>query len=75
MMWSLRSAYHEASKVMNAQDAFCTQVEAGLWNSESTVFPDDIQWEMLVDVLRGKVKVCSCELDSPPDIDLVELGY
>ncbi|KIK67964.1 hypothetical protein GYMLUDRAFT_1014512 [Collybiopsis luxurians FD-317 M1] len=67
MMWSLRSAYHEAQKAMKAQDAFCAKVEMGLWEPESaSTFPDDFQWEMLVDVLRGKVKVtndCSEALD------------
>ena len=60
MMWSLRSAYHEAQKVMKAQDAFCAKAEMGIWEPESaSTLPDDFQWEMLVDVLRGKVKVGS----------------
>lgn len=57
MMWSLRSAYHEARRVMKLQDAFCAKAEAGLWESGVDDFPENFQWEMLVDVLRGKVKV------------------
>ncbi|KAJ4001803.1 carbohydrate esterase family 9 protein [Lentinula boryana] len=66
MMWSLRSAYHEARRVMKAQDALCAQAEAGIWDTGMDVFPDSLQWEMLVDVLRGKVKVtndCSEAVD------------
>ncbi|KAF5390646.1 hypothetical protein D9757_002646 [Collybiopsis confluens] len=65
-MWSLRAAYYQAKRAMNAQDNFCAQVEAGReWESElpST---DGFQWDILVDVLRGKVKVtsdCSEALD------------
>lgn len=55
-VWALRSAYNEARKIKNAQDTYCSQAEAGLWDSLSD-FPDDFKWEMLVDVLRGRVKV------------------
>jgi hypothetical protein len=33
------------------------KVEAGLWHDLKDPFPEDLQWEMLVDVLRGKAKV------------------
>lgn len=59
IMWSLRSAYHEARMVMKTQDDFCAKAEAGVWDIDESTFPDNYQWEMLVDVLRGKVKVCS----------------
>ncbi|KAF9268136.1 carbohydrate esterase family 9 protein [Marasmius fiardii PR-910] len=60
-VWSLRQAYNEARKVMRLQDSFCANVESGLVDldpleSESQ-FPENFKWEMLVDVLRGKVKV------------------
>lgn len=55
-VWALRSAYSEARKVMMAQDAYCLKAEAGLWDSLGN-FPDNPKWEMLVDVLRGRVKV------------------
>lgn len=55
-VWALRSAYSEARKVMMAQDAYCLKAEAGLWDSLGN-FPDNPKWEMLVDVLRGRVKI------------------
>ncbi|KAJ3975165.1 carbohydrate esterase family 9 protein [Lentinula raphanica] len=68
MIWSMRSAYHEARKVMKAQDAFCAKVEAGVWEPGMDSFPDSLQWEILVDVLRGKVKVVS-DCSEAVDID------
>jgi uncharacterized cupin superfamily protein len=56
-IWALRSAYNEARKVKDAQDAYCQKAERGLWESLEGGFPDSLQWEMLVDVLRGRVKV------------------
>jgi hypothetical protein len=57
-IWAFRSAYNEARKVKQKQDAFCAKAEAGLWEDiAGQYFPDSLQWEMLVDVLRGRVKV------------------
>ena len=42
------------------QDAFCQKVEAEEWDSlvgDEGKFPESLQWEALVDVLRGRVKV------------------
>lgn len=61
--WNFRHAYDEARKIRDAQDTFCRNVESGAWDaletdSESAAeFPEDLQWESLVDVLRGRVKV------------------
>jgi hypothetical protein len=49
--WSIRKAYHRAQQVMHAQDLYCS----GL-NLDGD-FPNDFDLEVLVDVLRGKVKV------------------
>lgn len=71
--WNFRNAYNEARKIKDAQDEFCRHAEAGRWKYlEDAVghgrrgdkkklppFPEDLQWESLVDVLRGRVKVCS----------------
>ncbi|KAJ7684011.1 carbohydrate esterase family 9 protein [Mycena rosella] len=67
-IWALRAAYSEARKIRTAQDAFCSNVEAGLWDPLVS-FPEDAQWEMLVDVLRGKVKVVTSECQGAVDID------
>ncbi|CAA7260052.1 unnamed protein product [Cyclocybe aegerita] len=56
-IWSFRSAYNEATKIKISQDGFCAKAESGLWESLDTPFPEDLRWEMLVDVLRGKVKI------------------
>ncbi len=60
--WNFRNAYNEARKVRDAQDAFCSKVDARAWDvleAEGPIeFPDDLQWESLIDVLRGRVKVC-----------------
>lgn len=61
-MWSFRSAYAQAAKVKAAQDLYCEKAEAGLWDTLDPTFPEDLRWEMLVDVLRGKVKVISLYL-------------
>jgi uncharacterized cupin superfamily protein len=58
-VWAMRAAYSEARKVMMAQDAYCSKAEAGLWDSSVGEFPENPKWEMLVDVLRGRVKVWS----------------
>lgn len=56
-IWALRAAYSEAVKIIEAQDAFCAKAEDGLWNLIDAPFPQDIKWESLVDVIRGRVKV------------------
>jgi len=56
-MWAFRSAYTEAMKIKLAQDEYCAIAESGLWDTLAAPFPEDPKWEMLVDVLRGKVKV------------------
>ncbi|KAF7355475.1 Carbohydrate esterase family 9 protein [Mycena sanguinolenta] len=73
-IWSLRSAYAEAQNILAAQDAYCQKVEAGQWDLLGP-FPTNLQFEMLVDVLRGKVKVTSlCQ--GAVDIDaLVRLTH
>ncbi|KAJ7180288.1 hypothetical protein C8R43DRAFT_396005 [Mycena crocata] len=62
-IWALRSAYGEARRILAAQDAYCSNVEAGVYPFEP--FPEN---DMLVDVLRGKVKVTS-QCQTIVDID------
>ncbi|KAF9481821.1 hypothetical protein BDN70DRAFT_830235, partial [Pholiota conissans] len=56
-MWSFRSAYAEALKIKQSQDEYCALAAGGLWDSLTGPFPEDFRLEMLVDVLRGKVKI------------------
>ncbi|KAJ6555140.1 hypothetical protein DFH09DRAFT_1038104 [Mycena vulgaris] len=65
--WNFRQAYNEARKISDAQDAFCAAAENGLWDGESS-YPESLQWEALIDVLRGRVKV-SVHCYEPVDLD------
>ncbi|KAF8622060.1 hypothetical protein AX15_007211 [Amanita polypyramis BW_CC] len=56
-MWALRSAFNQARMVKKQQDAYCAKAEAGLWGSITTRFPESQEWDLLVDVLRGRVKI------------------
>ncbi|OAX43849.1 hypothetical protein K503DRAFT_765464 [Rhizopogon vinicolor AM-OR11-026] len=56
--WNFRAAYDTARKLRDAQDDFCAKAESGSWDDLSEKsFPEDLQWESLVDVLRGRVKL------------------
>lgn len=58
-------SYNKAREIKLAQDGFCAKVEAGKFDEvKNKPFPEDLQWEALVDVLRGRVKVCAlcCQL-------------
>lgn len=48
--------YDKAREIMHAQDEFCGKVLRREPMKE-TVFPEELQYEAAVDVLRGKVKV------------------
>ncbi|KAL7282640.1 hypothetical protein ACG7TL_004113 [Trametes sanguinea] len=68
-VWALRSAYAEARTVRDAQDAFCSKAESGLWDEiAGQSYPEDLRWEALVGVLRGKVKV-SMQCSEAVDLD------
>ncbi|KAL1703300.1 hypothetical protein EV121DRAFT_281199 [Schizophyllum commune] len=56
--WQFREAYDKARQIKEAQDDYCEAALAGEWDLvEGKPFPEELQWEALVDVLRGKVKV------------------
>jgi hypothetical protein len=50
------SSYNTALKIKKKQDEYCSRAIAGKWNNIGE-FPEDLQWEALIDVLRGRVKV------------------
>ncbi|CEH13542.1 ALPHA-D-RIBOSE 1-METHYLPHOSPHONATE 5-TRIPHOSPHATE DIPHOSPHATASE [Ceraceosorus bombacis] len=51
-----RSLFQRAKQLKESQDSFCSRLEQGeIQTAES--FPDDLELEAVVDVLRGKVKV------------------
>ena len=52
------SRYDHARQIKLAQDDFCAKALAGDWAAlVGQKFPEELQWEALVDVLRGRVKV------------------
>ncbi|KAG1827623.1 uncharacterized protein BJ212DRAFT_1494927 [Suillus subaureus] len=56
--WNFRAAYDSARKLRDAQDDFCAKVESDSWDDlAGKIFPEELQWESLVDVLRGRVKL------------------
>ena len=57
VLFSQARSYSKAQEIKNAQDTFCAKALAGQL-SESAQFPEDLQWEAAIDVLRGRVKVC-----------------
>ncbi|KAI0670026.1 carbohydrate esterase family 9 protein [Trametes maxima] len=54
--WAFRQAYEKARQIKQSQDEFCAKAVNGQWAGLGE-FPEDLQWEALVDVLRGRVKV------------------
>ncbi|KAI1796076.1 composite domain of metallo-dependent hydrolase [Ganoderma leucocontextum] len=72
-IWALRAAFAVARGFRDAQDAFCSRVEAGLWDesvaeAQAQAYPEDYRWEALVEVLRGRVKV-SAQCNEAVDLD------
>ncbi|RPD74182.1 hypothetical protein L226DRAFT_535646 [Lentinus tigrinus ALCF2SS1-7] len=57
-VWAVRQAYDNARTLKNDQDSFCEKVLSGDWRSlGSQKYPENLQWQPLVDILRGKIKV------------------
>ncbi|KAF7318200.1 Carbohydrate esterase family 9 protein [Mycena chlorophos] len=54
--WAFRQAYDTARTLRDKQDAYCARALDGDWAGLGE-FPNDLQYEALVDVLRGRVKV------------------
>ncbi|KAG5648505.1 hypothetical protein DXG03_003116 [Asterophora parasitica] len=54
--WAFREAYKKAFDIKQKQDNYCSLALAGKWKGLGD-FPEDLQWEALVDVVRGRVKV------------------
>ncbi|KAF8584419.1 carbohydrate esterase family 9 protein [Ramaria rubella] len=65
--WAFREAYNEARKIRDAQDAYCAKAEHGKWK-DIGAWPEELKWEALVDVLRGRVKL-AVHCYEPVDFD------
>ncbi|KDQ64250.1 hypothetical protein JAAARDRAFT_64138 [Jaapia argillacea MUCL 33604] len=73
-IWALRQAYNEARKIKIEQDAYCASVEKGAWSEvRGKEFPEAGKWEMLVDVLRGRVKISNHCYEAVDLDDIVRL--
>ncbi|KZV63157.1 carbohydrate esterase family 9 protein [Peniophora sp. CONT] len=70
--WAFREAYNKASLIKQKQDDFCAKAAAGEWTGLGE-FPEDLQWEALVDVVRGRVKVQAHCYEAVDLDDLVRL--
>jgi hypothetical protein len=57
--------YDTARRIKEQQDAYCSAALAGRWAGLGE-FPEDLQWEALVDVLRGRVRVMRFPVPSAP---------
>lgn len=57
------SRYNTAKKIKEAQDSYCERALNDEWEGLGD-FPQELVWEALVDVLRGRVKVLDIVLDS-----------
>lgn len=57
LAWNFRSSFDKARTIKLAQNAFCDKALAAHSKGQvlEEVFPEELQWEALVDVLRGKV--------------------
>ncbi|KAF9053390.1 hypothetical protein BJ165DRAFT_1447326 [Panaeolus papilionaceus] len=66
-IWGFRDAYNQAKIIKEKQEAFCAKVDSGSWDDlvksghhgseEELEFPEELKWEALVDVIRGRVKL------------------
>ncbi|KAI0312575.1 carbohydrate esterase family 9 protein [Amylostereum chailletii] len=68
-VWAWRQAYDTARRLKQKQDAYCAKAQAGDWDSLGS-FPSDIQWDPLVDILRGKVKASMVQTHCYEAVDL-----
>ena len=55
-VWALREIYEQARQIKEKQDAFCAKALEDDWDKLGE-FPEDLKFEALVDVLRGRAKV------------------
>ncbi|KAG5220249.1 carbohydrate esterase family protein [Salix suchowensis] len=55
-IWAFRESYNKAQGIKEKQDAYCARASKNEWAGLGD-FPEDLQWEALVDVLRGRVKL------------------
>ncbi|KAI0266867.1 carbohydrate esterase family 9 protein [Gloeopeniophorella convolvens] len=72
-VWAFRQAYDKARQIKEKQDAYCKQAFSGQW-ADLGEFPEELQWEALVDVLRGRVRVQTHCYEAVDLDDLIRLS-
>ncbi|VDB83387.1 unnamed protein product [Peniophora sp. CBMAI 1063] len=55
-VWAWREAYNKARIIKGKQDDYCTKARAAKWEGLGD-FPANLQYQPLIDILRGKTKV------------------
>ncbi|KAL5535125.1 hypothetical protein ACEPAF_3219 [Sanghuangporus sanghuang] len=55
-VWELRAIYDRARQIKEKQDSYCVRALEDEWDGLGA-FPEDLQLEALIDVLRGHVKI------------------
>ena len=55
-VWAFREVYDKARQIKAKQDNYCERALRDDWQGLGE-FPEELKWEALVDVLRGRVKV------------------
>ena len=55
-VWAFREVYGKARQIKVQQDNYCERALRDDWQGLGE-FPEELKWEALVDVLRGRVKV------------------
>ena len=55
-IWAFRDIYNKAKQIKEEQDEFCARVSSNDFEGLGP-FPEELQYEAIVDILRGRVKV------------------
>ncbi|KAI0305776.1 carbohydrate esterase family 9 protein [Multifurca ochricompacta] len=71
--WAFRQAYDRARQIKEKQDVYCKKALSAQWRDLGE-FPEDLKWEALVDVLRGRVRVQTHCYEAVDLDDLIRLS-
>ncbi|EJD04405.1 composite domain of metallo-dependent hydrolase [Fomitiporia mediterranea MF3/22] len=55
-IWAFREIYDKARQIKEQQDAYCSKALSNDWDDLGS-FPEELQYEAIVDTLRGRVKM------------------
>ncbi|KAF8268383.1 hypothetical protein EI94DRAFT_1727747 [Lactarius quietus] len=69
-LWACLQTYEKASEIKATQDVYCAKAEEGLWSTLDCKFQESSQYEAVVGVFRGRVKVSQHGYETL-DIDVI----